>query len=507
MIHLEALYVATPALTAQAPILAIAVPLIGACAAALAPSGRMGWIISVVAAMVSAWMALAVAGEVMREGVILYQLGGFAPPAGIALRVDAVGALIALLIGAVGTLAAVFSGHSLVAEVRPEKHTLFQAGFLLAQAGMVGLVYTGDAFNAFVFLEVSSIGTYALVAAGERRDRRALPAAFNYLIMGTIGATFYVIGVGFLYGATGTLNMVDMAARLGTLDQNAAVQAGFAFIMAGLGIKAAMFPLHGWLPGAYAHGPSLISLFLAATATKAAIYLMARFLFEVFPHGAAFGDMFLQWVLAPLGAAAVIVCSLQAVFARELRRMIAFSSVAQVGFIFLAFSLANVSGLSAALFYMTAHGLMKAAMFMALGGFAISIGARRVEDFAGVAREAPWTAVAFGIGAASLVGMPLTMGFLAKWQVMEAALASGRIWIVAVMATGSLLTLVYVGRMIEVMFFREPAPGAPRATESPVGVLAPLLILAGLSLWFGVDASLPQQLAQAGAVSLFEARP
>ena len=256
MIHLEALYVATPALTAQAPILAIAVPLIGACAAALAPSGRMGWIISVVAAMVSAWMALAVAGEVMREGVILYQLGGFAPPAGIALRVDAVGALIALLIGAVGALAAVFSGHSLVAEVRPEKHTLFQAGFLLAQAGMVGLVYTGDAFNAFVFLEVSSIGTYALVAAGERRDRRALPAAFNYLIMGTIGATFYVIGVGFLYGATGTLNMVDMAARLGTLDQNAAVQAGFAFIMAGLGIKAAMFPLHGWLPGAYAHGPA-----------------------------------------------------------------------------------------------------------------------------------------------------------------------------------------------------------------------------------------------------------
>ena len=228
MILLEALYVAPPALTAQAPILAIVIPLLGACAAALAPSARTAWVISVAAAIFGAWMALAVAGEVMREGVLVYVLGGFNPPMGIALRIDAMGALMGLLIGGVGTLAAVFSGHSLVAEVRAEKHTLFQAGFLLCQAGLVGLVFTGDAFNAFVFLEVSSIGTYALVAVGEKRDRRALPAAFNYLIMGTVGATFYVIGVGFLYAATGTLNMADMAARLATLDESTVVQAGFA---------------------------------------------------------------------------------------------------------------------------------------------------------------------------------------------------------------------------------------------------------------------------------------
>ena len=151
------------------------------------------------------------------------------------------------------------------------------------------MVSTGDAFNAFVFLEVSSIGTYALIAIGEKRDRRALPAAFNYLIMGTIGATFYVVGVGFLFAATGTLNMADMGARLATLGDSSVVQAGFAFIVVGLGIKAAMFPLHGWLPGAYSYAPSLIAIFLAATATKASIYLMARFVFDVFPDGAAFG--------------------------------------------------------------------------------------------------------------------------------------------------------------------------------------------------------------------------
>lgn len=507
MILLDTLYVAPPTLTAQAPVLAIVVPLLGACAAALAPSGRTGWMISVIAAMFGAWMSLAVACDAMRSGVVDYTLGGFDAPLGIALRIDTMGALIGLLIGAVGGLASIFSGHSLVAEVRTEKHTLFQAGFLLCQAGLVGIVYTGDAFNAFVFLEISSIGTYALIAIGEGRDRRALPAAFNYLILGTVGATLYVIGVGFLYGATGTLNMADMTARLTTLDQNASVQAGFAFIMVGLGMKAAMFPLHVWLPGAYAHAPSLISLFLAATGTKAAIYLMARFLFEVFPDGTAFGEAFLTWVLAPLAAAGAIVCSVQAIFAREIRRMLAFSSIAQVGFIFLGFALGSAQGLSASLFYIVAHGLMKATMFMALGALAISIGARRLDDFAGVAREAPWTAIAFAIGAASLVGTPLTMGFLAKWQLIEAAFVAGSFWIVAAMAAGSVLTVIYVGRMMEVIFFREPASGAPRAKEAPLGVLVPLLVLAGLSIWLGIDASLPDQLAEAGAARLFEVRP
>jgi multicomponent Na+:H+ antiporter subunit D len=234
---------------------------------------------------------------------------------------------------------------------------------------------------------------------------------------------------------------------------------------------------------------------------------MVRFMFEVFPQGSAFGQAFLTWGLAPLAAAGAIVCSIQAVFARELRRMIAFSSVAQVGFIFLGISLASADGLSASLFYMVAHGLMKATMFMALGALALNIGARRLDDFAGVAREAPWTAVAFAVGAASLVGTPLTMGFLAKWGLIEAAITSGQVWIAVVIAAGSVLTVIYVGRMIEVIFFRVPLPGAPRAKEAPIGVLAPLLVLAGLSIWFGLDASLPEQLAQAGAARLFEVRP
>ncbi len=507
MISLDTLYVAPPQLVAQAPVLLIAGPLIGACAAALSPNARWAWMISVAASAFALWMGLAVAADVARRGVVEYAIGGFVPPLGIAFRIDGLGSMMALLISSIGVMAALYSGHSLQAEVRSEKHTLMQAGFLLCQAGLLGLVSTGDAFNAFVFLEVSSIGTYALVAIGAGRDRRALPAAFNYLIMGTIGATFFVIGVGFLYAATGTLNMADIAAGLATLGDSTAVQAGFAFIVVGLGLKAAMFPLHGWLPGAYTYAPSLITVFLSATATKAAIYLLARFAFDIFPADANFTQYFITWVLGPLAAGAAIVCSVQAAFETDIRRMLAFSSVAQGGLILLGLSMTNLAGVSAGLFYLLAHSLMKAAHFMALGALALTLRARTLNEFAGVGRDAPWTVAAFAAAGASLMGAPLTFGFLAKWRLIEASLATGDIWIAAVVAISSLLALVYVGRMLEALFFRAPAAGAPRAAEAPVGVLAPLWILAGLGVWFGIDASLPEGLADAGAQVLFGARP
>jgi multicomponent Na+:H+ antiporter subunit D len=507
VISFEALYAAPPALLAHTPVLLVAGPLIGACAAALAPSSRWAWMISVGAAVFAVWMALGVTGEVARRGVLDYHLGGFAPPAGIAFRIDGLGATMALLISFVGAAVALYSGHSLRAEVRHEKQTLSQSGFLLCQAGLLGLVSTGDAFNAFVFLEVSSIGTYALVALGSRRDRRALPAAFNYLVMGTIGATFFVIGVGFLYAATGTLNMADLALRLAPLGESRVVQAGFAFIFVGLGLKAAMFPLHGWLPSAYAFAPSVIAAFLSATATKSALYLMARFAFSVFEPNDAFVHGFLLWVLAPLAATAAIVCSLQAVFEKDLRRILAFSSVAQVGYIMLGLAVGTIAGVSAGLLHLLAHSLMKGALFMAVGAAALAVNARTLNDFAGAGRDAPWTMAAFTMAAASLMGMPLTLGFLSKWRLIEAALAQEQVWVVVVIAVSSLLALIYVSRMFEAVFLRTPAQGAPRVREAPIGVLAPLLILAGLCVWFGIDASLPETLADAGARALFGGGP
>jgi multicomponent Na+:H+ antiporter subunit D len=507
VIAFETFYAAPELLTKHAAVLMIGGPLIGAAAAALAPNSRGAWMISVGGAVFAAWMALAVAGEVARREVVDYAIGGFLPPLGIAFRIDGLGATMALLVSFMGVLAALYSGHALDAEVRTEKHPLVQAALLLCIAGMLGVVATGDAFNAFVFLEIASVSGYALVAVGGRNDRRALPAAFNYLIMGTIGATFYVVGVGFLFGATGTLNMADIAGRVATLTDNRGVQVGFSFIVVGLGLKAAMFPLHGWLPGAYAYGPSLVTVFLAAVATKVGIYLLIRFAFGVFDPVDGFVQTFTAFVLAPLAAVAAITCSIQAAFGTEIRRMLAFSSVAQVGLILIGMSMGSAAGVAAGLLMLLAHSLMKAPMFMALGGAVVGLRARTLADFAGAGRDAPWTMAAFAIAAASLVGVPFTAGFLAKWRLMEAGLQGGHVWVVVAIAVTSLLTLTYVARIIEALFVRPAPASGERAKEAPFGVLVPLWILALTSVWFGIDASLPEGLASAGAAALVGALP
>jgi multicomponent Na+:H+ antiporter subunit D len=487
-------YAAPPAVAEHAAALIVAGPLIAACAAMLAPNARWSWMIASAASVFAMWMALCLAGEVARKGAVVYAMGGFPPPLGIALRVDALGAALTLLVSFVAVCAAVPAGHLLRNEVRAGKHQIYLAGFLLCLAGLLGVVVTGDAFNAFVMLEVSSIGTYALVAVGG--ERRALTAGFNYLVMGTIGATFFVIGVGFLYAATGTLNMADMAVRLAPIREQPVVLAGFAFVMAGLGVKAAVFPMHGWLPGAYAQAPTPISVLLSGAATKAAFYLIVRFAMTVFGFGGP-APGFLSGVLAPLAAAGVLVGSLQAMQQTELRRVLAFSSVAQAGAILLGLSLGTVAGLAAAALHLLMHGLMKPALFLAAGGGAPR--ARTIADFAGAGRTAPWTMTAFAVAGASLVGAPLTAGFLSKWRLVEASVQAGWWWAAGVLALSSLAALVYVGRMLEAMFFRPPAEGAAAAREAPLGVLVPLWALVIATVWFGLDARLPLGLAEAAS--------
>ncbi len=502
MIDFTSLIVAPPELTRHAAALLVLGPLVASCAAALSPNGRWAWIISFLASAFSFWMALALTGEVAREGVIVYAMGGFEPPYGISFRIDWLGAMFALLLSSMAMIAAAYSGYSLNAEILEGKRTLFQAGFLLCLAGLLGMTSTGDAFNAFVFLEISSIGTYALIGVGASRDRRALPAAFNYLILGTVGATFYVIGVGFLYAAAGTLNMADLASRLPALEESRAAEAGFAFIMVGLGLKAAMFPLHGWLPSAYAHAPSLMNVFLSATATKAAVYLMVRFAFDVFPPDSIIVERFMIWVMAPLAGVAAIVCSTQAIFQTELRRILAFSSVAQVGYMMLAIAVASGAGIAAGLLHLTAHALMKAALFMAIGGVTLSVTGLRLSDFNGAGRTAPWTMTPFAIASFSLLGVPLTMGFLTKWRLIEAMLGDAYYWAVAVIAISSILSLFYVGRMLEVLFFQPAQTGKNRIREAPLGALIPLWVLTVATIWFGIDGRMVEYIADSAATAV-----
>ncbi|MEQ9506309.1 MAG: monovalent cation/H+ antiporter subunit D family protein [Hyphomonas sp.] len=479
------------------------VPLIVAPILALSPSGRLAWVLTLATTAATLYFALLtlVIVQTLPGGVISYPIGNWAPPIGIEFRVDALNAMVLLIVAAMGFLASVFAWPTLLAEVRKEKIGLFLCAFLLCISGLCGVAATGDAFNLFVFLEISSLSTYVLVAMGSSRDRRALPAAFDYLIMGTLGASFYIIGVGFLYAATGTLNMADMAAQLPALTGNRSVQVGFAFIIVGLGLKAAMWPLHQWLPNAYAYSPSLVTMFLAATATKVALYALIRWLFTIFQPDYAFEQALFYWVLAPLGIAAMVICSFQAIFQNDVRRMLAFSSVAQVGYMILGISIGTAAGVSAGLLHLFNHALMKGALFMAVAGVCLTYQGTTVRDFAGLGRSAPFTMTAFAIAGLSLIGVPLTAGFISKIQLGTALFEHGWWWAVLLVVFSSILAVFYVGRILQAVFFLPPVNPRKNRKEAPLLLLIPLWILALANIYFGIDATFPVGLARDGAVA------
>ena len=485
-----------------APLLTVA-PILAAAVCALLPNGRAAWAWSVLVTGVSLFFALVLAAQVGGTGVISYELGGWAPPIGIEFRVDPLNIFLLVLVAALGLLSAIFALPTVEAEIAEEKRSLFYSAYLLCFAGLLGVSITGDAFNLFVFLEISSISTYVLVALGGTKDRRALPAAFDYLVMGTIGATFFVIGVGFLYAATGTLNMADLAERARALPDSRTIQAGFAFIVVGLGLKFAMWPLHQWLPPAYTYAPSFVTAFLSATATKVALYGLIRMLYSVFDPSTGYAQTTFSFLFAPVAAVAVILCSAQAFFQTDVRRMLAYSSVAQIGYMLIGVALGTMAGLAAGLLHLINHALMKGALFMAVAGVALYMKAPTVAAFAGLGKRAPWTMAAFTIAGLSLIGVPLTAGFVGKWALLQATLDAGWYWAAAIIAVGSLVAVLYMGRILEAVWFRAASEEAAEVREAPLLVLLPLWALALANIYFGLEASLTVGAAEAAAASVF----
>lgn len=265
---------------AHLPALQVIVPLLAAPTCVLLDDGRRAWALATMVSVLALVFSIGLLSQVLDGGVVTYAIGGWAAPWGIEYRIDEVNALVALLVSASSTVVLVYARQSVEREVGEDRGALFYTAWLLCLTGLLGIAVTGDAFNVFVFLEISSLSTYALVAFG--RERTALIAAFRYLIMGTVGATFILIGVGLLYALTGTLNMSDLADRLPAAQETRTVRAAFGFLTVGIALKMAMFPLHGWLPGAYASAPTAVAAFLASTATKVAVYLWLRFVFTVF---------------------------------------------------------------------------------------------------------------------------------------------------------------------------------------------------------------------------------
>lgn len=483
------------------PALQVVVPMLAAPVCLLLHRGGLAGAMALITALACLAMSVLLLMQVIESGPISYALGGWPPPFGIEYRVDSMNAFVLLIVSATSALVLPFARNSVRGEIEPSKQALFYTVFTLCLCGLLGVTITGDAFNIFVFLEVSSLATYVLVAMGARRDRRALTAAYTYLVMGTIGATFYVIGLGLLYQATGTLNLADLAERLQPLGDLTSVRAGFAFIMVGLGLKLAMFPLHAWLPNAYTYAPSVVSIFLSATSTKVAVYVLLRFMFTVFGVDFPVVSVSLEMVFLPLALLAMFAASAVAVFQTDLKRLLAYSSVAQIGYMILGFSMASVTGLTATMVHLFNHAAMKAVLFMVVGAVVYRVGTSAVAGFAGLGRQMPWTMAAFVVGGLSIIGVPLTVGFVSKWYLILGALESGD-WIIAfAIVASSLIAVIYVWRVVEVAYL-SPAPEGRQVKEAPFSMLLPMWVLVGVCLYFGINAELTAGIGRAVADTL-----
>jgi len=487
----------------QLPALQVMLPLVMAPLIVIIRHPLWSWALATITSVLACWVSWLLLQQVVDGSVIRYAIGGWEAPTGIEFYIDRANAGVALLVSGLSSLVLVYAYHSIKRTVDTSRHYLFYAGWLLCLTGLIGMVITGDAFNVFVFLEISSLSTYMLIAFGS--DRQALVASFRYLVMGSVGASFILIGIGFLYAATGTLNMVDLAARIPDSESPRAVLVAFSFLTVGLMIKAAVFPLHGWLLNAYHHAPIAVTAFLAGTATKVSLYILVRMFFSIFGDEYSFGTMLLNWVLLPSAVAAFLTMSLVAIYQTDLRRMLAYSSVAQIGYILAGISLATQEGLTAAVVHMFNHGMVKATLFMAVGCILYRAGHAHIPSLDRMMSRMPFTTTAFILSGLGLVGVPLTVGFVSKFTLISALMESGWWPAAAMILLSSVMATAYIGRVIYLMLFRQSRStnvSSEGLSEVPVLMLVPMYALLAVGLYFGIFGSQTLGIAAGAAEAL-----
>jgi multicomponent Na+:H+ antiporter subunit D len=401
----------------------------------------------------------------LQNGIpIIYNLGGWLAPWGIELKVDSLGAFFLLLVTGISLPVALYAKGNLTKEVgSKERVARFYVFLLLLGGAMVGMAVTNDIFNVYVLVEVATLSCCALVSS--RNHPRAAEAAFKYLILATLGSAFILCGIGFIYMLTGHLNMGFANQELALVWQNSThvIWVAMSFTLIGFGVKSALFPLHVWLPDAHSAAPTPASAILSGLAVKGYIICFIKFMYNVFGQ-----TLMIQFnihkILVLAGMIAIIAGSIFALTQDELKRRLAFSTVAQVGYIFLGLGLMNTIGLTGTLFYMASHAVIKSSLFLAGGAMLAATGKKKISDLSGIGRKMPITMAVFTIGSLGLIGIPLFSGFIGKWYLLLGSFEAGNILSVIVIIAGSVLCAAYLLPIIRIAYFE---PGTEEDLRDP----------------------------------------
>jgi len=420
---------------------------------------------------------------------IHYSVGGWEPPYGIELVVDSLSIFMLLLTSSLSLCIAIYSQRSVEWELEgKEKH--YYALFLILQAGMMGVILTADLFNLYVFFEIMSIAAYGLIAMGNGRG--ALKASFNYLIMGSIAVCFMLIGIGYLYSITGSVNMADVASRISLGSHPYAITIALAFFVVGLSIKAALFPLHLWVPDAYAYAPQATTPLIEGAMGHVALYTVIRVLFGVFGievlRSTGIADVLL--VISSIG---MIVTAALAIAQSNLRRMLAYCSINQMGYIFFAISTLNPIGVLGGMLHILNHALMKVGLFQAAGAIKQKTGRENLFKLQGLGKTMPLTMFSFTIMALSIMGLPPFVGFVSKWYISLGILDAGRWPYIIVIIVNTVMEFVYFIRIINISYFgktvEEKLEAPVKKLEAPMSMTLPTVVLAISCIIFGIFVS------------------
>ncbi len=459
----------------------VVVPLAGAVACFLWPRRRV--LLGLVTAPAVMACVIGLCLRVLEGGVRRYTVGGWSAPLGIDLRADGLSLLMLLVTGVAGLAVSIYSSASF----DRKKGISFWPLWFFLWAALNALFLSTDIFNLYVTLELMGLAAVALVALAD--GGAALAAAMRYLLVSLTGSLCYLLGVALLYHGTGTLDMDLLALRVAPTPP---AWAATGLMTTGLLLKTALFPLHFWLPPAHAGAPAPVSGLLSALVVKASFYILVRLWLQVFPVATPAPGL----LLGLLGTAAVFWGGLQALRQTRLKLLVAYSTVMQIGYLFLAFPLAGIAGWKGVFYLLLSHAAAKTAMFLASGNILLSSGHDRIADLDRVARHLPLTLGAFALAGVSLMGLPPSGGFVGKWLLLEAAFRSGQWWWAIPLVAGGLLTGAYVFKVIGHGFTPADRPGSPRAV--PVRMEWTALVMAMLAIVLGLTATWPLALMDVG---------